>query len=432
MRYLSHNQEDIERMLEVIGVNSIDELFRSIPESLRFRGELELPEVMSEWDLEHYLRDISSGNPNEISFLGGGIYNHFIPYIIPYLASRSEFLTAYTPYQPEISQGTLQVLFEFQTYISRYLGMDYANASMYDGATSFVEALMLSVRVTKRDKVLVSKAINPNYLEVLETYAEGAGIKVEYLDVIDGKTTLDGITDLSDTASIAIQSPNFYGVIEDQELVKPIIGDEKTLFISLFSEIMSFGLYKSPGEYGADIACGEAQSFGIDQSFGGPCLGVFAFNKKYLRSVPGRLAGETVDRDGKRAFSLTLATREQHIRREKATSNICSNQGLCVVKALIYMSLNGFNGIRKVAEVCYSGAEYLKDGLRSKGVRIIHEQETFNEFLISLPEGVTEETFIEHGINPGLKVGKNYLVTVTELHTKENLDLYISIIGGQK
>lgn len=430
MRYLSHSEDDIKEMLKRIGVESIDNLFDSIPEELRFNGELHLPQAKSEWDLEQYLKEITKNDSHKLSFLGGGIYNHFIPYIVPYLASRSEFLTAYTPYQPEISQGTLQVLFEFQTYISKYLGMDHANASMYDGATSFVEALMLSVRVTKRDKVLVSKAINPHYLEVLETYAEGAGINIEYLDVKNGKTVLEGISNLDSTASIALQSPNYYGVIEDQELVKPLIGDEKTLFISLFTEIMSFGLYKSPGEYGADIACGEAQSFGIDQSFGGPCLGVFAFNKKYLRSVPGRLAGQTLDRDGKRAFSLTLATREQHIRREKATSNICSNQGLCVVKALIYMALNGINGLEQVATACYSASEYLKEGLRSKGVVISYDEETFNEFLIDKPKGYKREFFLSKGINPGIDIGDQLLITVTEKFKKEDLDLYIDLMGG--
>ena len=340
-------------------------------------------------------------------------------------------MTSYTPYQPEISQGTLQSLFEFQTYISNYLDMDYTNASMYDGATSFAEAAILSVKSTKKRKVLVSKAINPNYLEVLESYSKGLDFEVVTLDYDDsGKTDLTNIPDLSDIASISIQSPNYFGVIEDQELIKPIIGENKTLFISVFSEILSFGLIHPPGYYGADIACGEGQSFGINQSFGGPCLGIFSFNKKFLRIVPGRLVGQTLDKNNERSFCLTLATREQHIRRDKATSNICSNQGLCVLSAIIYMSLLGGKGLKKLSQLNYNNSEYLKKGLKDIGCKIQNEN-TFNEFLVNFPKDIDMKKFEKNDIAPGVYVGNSYLVSVTEVFSKKDLDTYISIVGGK-
>lgn len=439
MRYLSHTTEDIKTMLNSIGRGSISELFESIPEELRFDGELDIPKALTEWQLEEYLNRLSSKGFTGKSYLGAGSYNHHIPNIIGYLTSRSEFLTSYTPYQPEISQGTLQALFEYQTYISEYLGMDYSNASMYDGATSFVEAVLLAVRSTKRDKVLVSKAINPNYLEVLKTYADTVGLKVILLDYdINGKTILDNLPNMTDIASISVQSPNFFGVIEDQELIKPIIGSEKTLFISVFSEILSFGLFNPPGYYGADIACGEGQSFGISRSYGGPALGVFAFNQKYLRTAPGRLVGETTDKKGRRSFSLTLATREQHIRREKATSNICSNQGLCVLSATIYLSLLGGHGLKKLALLNYNNAEYLKKRLVDIGCQIQNKEDTFNEFVVTFSSKIDVEELEKFGIIPGFNLTNynmpenTFLVTVTEVFNKVDLDDYVIRVGGYR
>lgn len=438
MRYLSHTEESIKNMLDAIGKESLDELFGSVPRELRLIHKLNLPEAMTEWELTEYFEELGGKGFKGRNFLGAGSYNHYIPSVVTYLTSRSEFLTSYTPYQPEISQGTLQALFEFQTYISQYLGMDYSNASMYDGATSFVEGVLLSIRVTKKNRVVVSSAINPNYREVLKTYADAAGFEIILLDYTrDGKTDLSQLPELEDVASISIQSPNFFGVIEDLEKVKPLIADNKTLFISLFSEIMAFGCYQPPGFYGADLACGEAQSFGINQSFGGPSLGVFAFNKKYLRSVPGRIVGQTTDKDNKRCFCLTLSTREQHIRREKATSNICSNQGINTISTLIYMSLLGGRGLKKIARLNYNNCEYLKEKLRLSGAEIIFNSSGFNEFAVKFPNSFSKEMVEKAGYIPGLKLDQyyndlkgSYLLTVTEVFNKESLDNFVSLIGG--
>lgn len=432
MRYLSHTEKDITHMLGAIGKDSVSDLFESIPKDLRLTKPLDLPDPLGEWELEEYLTGISENDGIKKSYLGAGSYNHYLPNIIPYLTSRSEFLTSYTPYQPEISQGTLQALFEFQTYISDYLEMDYSNASMYDGATSFVEGVMLSVRSTKRKKVIVSKAINPNYLEVLKTYSEGVEFEIIELGYNkNGKTDLSSLPDLKDIASISIQSPNFFGVIEDLDQIKPMIGGEKTLFISVFSEILSFGLYNPPGFYGADLACGEGQSFGVSRSFGGPSLGIFAFNKKYLRNVPGRLVGESLDKNNRRSFSLTLATREQHIRRDKATSNICSNQGLCVLSAIIYMSLLGGVGLKKLALINFNNTEYLKIGLKGIGCNIVYESETFNEFMVKFPSTFSFKLFKEAEILPGYKINDCYLITVTEVFSKTDMDRFITLVGGE-
>ncbi len=431
MSYISHSEDDIRKMLQEIGVDSISELFRSIPETLKLSGPLKLPPALSEWELIDYMERISSGDGVNKSYLGGGIYNHYIPSIIPYLTSRSEFLTSYTPYQPEISQGTLQAQFEFQTYISYLLGMDYSNASMYDGATSFAEGVLLSSRVTKSNKVVVSRGINPNYLEVLKTYCFGAELEIIELELdSSGKTDFSKLPNLEDIASISVQSPNYYGVIEDQDKIRPLIGSYSTLFISVFTEILSFGLYKPPGDYGADIACGEGQSLGISKSYGGPSLGIFAFNQKYLRQVPGRLVGQTLDKNGKRCFSLTLATREQHIRRERATSNICSNQGLCVVSAIIYLSLLGSEGIKKLAKINFNNAEYLKKRIIEAGGRLKYTGETFNEFCVEFHQPERLKKLEELGVIPGYKIGNYYLIAVTEKFSRKDLDEYIDVIGG--
>lgn len=439
MRYLSHTDDDIKTMLNQIGKESLEELFSSIPGEFRVDGELKLPNALTEWELKEYFENISKKGFTGKSFLGGGSYEHYIPEIINYLTSRSEFLTSYTPYQPEISQGTLQYLFEFQTYIANYLGMDYSNSSMYDGATSFVEAVLLSLRVNKKNRVVVSKAINPNYLEVLKTYRDAVGFEIIELDYgQDGRTNLSSIPDLDDIASIAIQSPNFFGIVENLERVRQIVLGKKALYIALFSEILSFGLYRPPGDYGADIACGEAQSFGLYRNFGGPYLGVFAFKKKYLRSVPGRIVGQTVDRKGRRSFCLTLATREQHIRRERATSNICSNQGINTLRALIYMSLLGGKGLKRLAKINYNNCEYLKESLKSIGCTIKFASETFNEFVVKYPKGFNIDGVKRAGYLPGIplfdyfeELRGYYLITVTEVFTRADIDNYIDTVGGQ-
>lgn len=438
MRYFSHSADDINKMLGVIGVESLEELFKDIPDNLKFDRDLDIPKALTEWELNEYFDSLSEKSYKGKILLGAGSYNHYIPEVINYLASRSEFLTSYTPYQPEISQGTLQALFEFQTYISDYLGMDYSNASMYDGATSFAEAILLSIRVTKLNKVVISKGINPRYREVLRSYSEAAGFKIIVLDYNKwGKTDFTCLPDLEEVAAIAIQSPNYFGVVEDLEKIRPIIGKNKTLFISVFSEILSFGLYRPPGEYDSDIVCGEAQSFGIPMAFGGPSLGVFTFKKKYLRSVPGRLVGETLDQNGRRSYCLTLATREQHIRRERATSNICSNQGLNTLRTLIYMSLLGGKGLKKLAQINYNSCEYLKEKLRSIGCRVVFEAPTFNEFVVKYPKSFDYKRVCSNGFHPGVKLEDSYkeltdcyLVAVTETLKKDDLDNFVKIVGG--
>ena len=332
MRYLPHTSEDIASMLQKVGVDSIDALFATIPEDCRRKDDLNLPEPMSEWELNDHMNTLAGTmavSPEYKVFLGAGSYDHYIPEAIKHLLMRSEVYTAYTPYQPEISQGTLQTIYEYQTLITRLLGMEVANASMYDGASSLAEALLMAIRITRRKKVAVSNAIHPLYRRVVQTYFAPTGYEiVEIPYLANGRTDLSALDNLEELAAVAVQSPNFFGCIEDlKEIGEKVHTAKKTLFVTCFTEPLAYGLLKSPGSLGADIVCGEGQSLGISRSFGGPGLGIFASLNKYVRNMPGRLIGQTVDKDGKRGFVLTLATREQHIRREKATSNICSNQG---------------------------------------------------------------------------------------------------------
>jgi glycine dehydrogenase subunit 1 len=366
MRYLPHTQEDIQQMLQVVGATDLDALFSSIPDDCRRKEAMNLPEPLTEWELNGHMDCMaaSMGAPPFYKvFMGAGSYHHFIPEITRQLLLRSEFFTAYTPYQPEISQGTLQTIYEYQTLVCRLLGMDVANASMYDGASGLAEALLMTIRVSRRKKVAVSRAVHPLYRKVVETYFAPTGFEVVELPV--GVTTAAPICPVWPTwvnwPAWPCRSPNFFGCIEDLETAGKVIhADKKTLFVTAFSEPLAYGLLKSPGACGADIACGEGQSFGIPQSFGGPGLGMFAARQQYVRTMPGRLIGKTTDRDGKTGFVLTLATREQHIRREKATSNICSNQGLCATAATMYMAAMGGTGIRELSRLNRDRAEYLK------------------------------------------------------------------------
>ncbi len=438
MRYLPHTKEEINSMLSDIGIESLDGLFTSIPEDCRLKEPLNLPDHLTEWELDTHMQSLSEktgSKENKSVFLGAGSYSHYIPETVKYLLSRSEFTTAYTPYQPEISQGTLQGIFEYQTLTSRLLGMDLANASMYDGASALAEALLMAVRLTRKKKVAISSLINPLYRKVVDTYfspTEFEIIEIPYLK--NGKTDIDKIDDLDDFAAIAVQSPNFFGVIEDLKSVGKKTEDEKTLFICCFSEVMSYGLLKPPGEYGADIVCGEGQSFGIPQSFGGPGLGMFACKQKYMRSAPGRLIGQTVDLDEKRSFVLTLATREQHIRREKATSNICSNQGLCAMASAMYMASVGSTGLSKLAKINFNKAEYFKQEMKKAGLKIPFESPTFNEFVVEFPEGSKDiyKRLQDKGIIAGLSLAEFYpelsncyLLCATETTSKESMNSLI-------
>ncbi len=434
MRYLPHTQEDVAAMLEVIGAKDLDDLFAPIPADCRRKEPLNLPPPLSEWELDNYMDKLAADMavaPEYKLFLGAGSYDHHIPEVVKQLLRRGEIFTAYTPYQPEVSQGTLQGIYEYQTLITRLLNMEVANASMYDGASALAEALLMAIRVTRRKKIAVSEAIHPHYRQVVKTYFDPTGYEIVLLPAgADGRTVLANLPDVSELAAVAVQSPNFFGCLEDLEAVaKAARQDPKTLLVTAFSEPLAFGLYKPPGSFDADIVCGEGQSLGNARSFGGPGLGIFATKKKYMRTMPGRLVGKTVDRDGRRGFVLTLSTREQHIRREKATSNICSNQGLCATAAAMYMACLGGSGFASLARLNFDKAEYLKAALKKAGAEIPFAAPTFNEFVVKLP-GDTYRQLLAKKIVAGLplepyyaNLAGHYLVCVTETATRDDLDL---------
>ncbi|MBW2481723.1 MAG: aminomethyl-transferring glycine dehydrogenase subunit GcvPA [Deltaproteobacteria bacterium] len=439
MRYLPQTHEDIEKMLQVVGVDSLEDLFSSIPADCRRKEALNLPEALTEWELNRHMEDAAGtmgSAPGYKVFLGAGSYNHHIPEIVRQLLNRSEVYTAYTPYQPEISQGTLQAIYEYQTLVSRLLGMEVTNASMYDGASALAEALLMAVRVSRRRKVAVSRAVHPLYRRVVQTYFAPTGYEVTEIPFQpDGRTDLARLDNLDELAAVAVQSPNFFGCIEDLEAVGARVhSDDKTLFVTAFSEPIAYGILKRPGDCGADIACGEGQSFGIPQSFGGPGLGMFTSLKKYVRNMPGRLIGKTVDREGRTGFVLTLATREQHIRRERATSNICSNQGLCATAAVMYMAALGGTGIRELAQLNHDKAAYLKSALQAAGLAAPFQAPVFNEFVVKFPPGFkdTHAQLLEKKIVAGLPLAPyypeledHYLFCATETATREDMDALI-------
>ncbi|MFT5697174.1 MAG: glycine dehydrogenase subunit 1 [Desulforhopalus sp.] len=440
MRYLPHTSDEIDAMLKVVGRDRLDELFCSVPDVCRYDGAMDLPEPMTEWALTDHASELAEAmkiNHKHKVLIGAGSYHHHIPETIPALISRSEFLTAYTPYQPEIAQGTLQGLFEYQTLTARLLGMDVANASIYDGASALAEALLMGIRIgKKKKKVAISKAVHPHYREVAKTYlhpTEYELVELPYGE--DGRTDLSGLSDIEGLAAVAIQSPNFFGVVEDLESLGRQIHDIGALFISVFTEPLTYGLYKNPGECGADIVCGEGQSFGLPRSFGGAALGMFACKDKFTRNMPGRLVGETVDVDGKRGFVLTLSTREQHIRREKATSNICSNQGVCTLIAAMYMSSLGGTGLRRLAQLNFDKMEYFKSAMVAKGAKLVFDSPGFNETVVEFKDDFKPifESLVEKGIVAGLELGKyypelagKYLFCVTETISKDVIDAVVA------
>jgi glycine cleavage system P protein (glycine dehydrogenase) subunit 1 len=439
MRYLPHTSEDIAEMLQVVGADNLDDIFATIPEDCRFKGELDLPK-MTEWELNDHMSGLAgqmAAAPEYKVFVGAGSYNHYIPSVVPYLLSRSEVATAYTPYQPEISQGTLQAIFEYQTLTARLLGMDVANASMYDGASGLAEALLMAIRIgrNKKKTVAISSLIHPHYRNVVQTYFDPADYNVVELPYLpDGTTDLSPVDGMEDLAAVAVQSPNFFGCIENIQAVSDKAHGEKALSITAFSEALAYGLLKSPGSQGADIVCGEGQSMGIPQSFGGPGLGMFAALNKYVRNMPGRLIGKASDVDGKDGFVLTLATREQHIRREKATSNICSNQGLCATMSTMYMASVGGTGIREIARQNHDKAEYLKLELKKAGLEVPFDRPTFNEFVVKCPEGFASkrQELIRKKIVAGIplecyypELADHYLLCATETTRKADMDTLV-------
>ncbi len=442
-RYLPMTEQDKKEMLETIGVSSIDELFSDIPEKVRFQGQYNIKEAKSEAALMKELAGLAAKNAdttNNISFLGAGVYNHYKPVIVDHVISRSEFYTAYTPYQPEISQGELQAIFEFQTMIAELTGMNLANSSMYDGGTALAEAGMLAAGHTKRKKLLVSGSVHPEYIDVVTTYAHGQSIEVVKVPTKEGVTDSEALKSLIDeqTAGVIVQYPNFFGQIEDLKTIGDIAHEHKALFI-VSANPLSLGVLTPPGKLGADIVAGDAQPFGISENFGGPHCGFFAVTTKLMRKVPGRLVGETVDQEGRRGYVLTLQAREQHIRRDKATSNICSNQALLALAASVAMTALGKQGVREMAKQNIVKTRYAKNAFEAAGFTVAFQGAHFNEIVVKTDKSVTEinKGLLEKGIIGGFDLGRVYpemanhaLIAVTELRTKEEIDALVAEMGA--
>ncbi len=428
MRYLPLTKQDREEMLSSIGVKNVNELYSGIPAEIMKKSEkVNLPQHAGELEVERRLKNYADKNLSASKtafFLGGGCYNHYIPSTVDYIIQRSEFLTSYTPYQPEISQGNLNVIFEFQTYIARLTGMDVANASMYDGATAAAEAALMALRVKNgRNKVRVLTCVNPEYKEVIAT-------NLRYHDHIEYIESND--EPCEDTACVIVQTPNFYGTIIQLEKIRKLCTEKGALLVVVVSEILSLGLMNPPVQ--ADIVCGEAQSIGVNMSYGGPHLGFFACKKEFIRQMPGRLCGMTEDADGKRSFCLTLSTREQHIRREKATSNICSNQGLMALAFTVHLSLLGEVGFKQLAKINHDKACKLADALaKIKGIKLLNKT-FFNEFTIEVPgdSKALVEKLTTKNIIAGYAVDKNKIImAVTELTTDEHIERLVTELGNE-
>ena len=432
-KYFPHTSDDLQAMLAKVGVESLDALYAQIPESIRFKGDYELPRAASEMEVRQLFEKLGEENKQLTCFAGMGVYDHYTPSVIPNLLQRSEFLTSYTPYQAEISQGTLHYIFEYQSMMAELTGMDVSNASMYDGTTACAEAMMMAVAAGKKvNKVLVSGCLNPLTFDVLKTYALHQGIELEVLPIKDGATSLDDVkARLAEggVAGVIVQQPNVYGIVEDYSGFADACHDSKALFI-MDSVAADLAVLKTPGEWGADIAVGDGQSLGIPMQFGGPYVGYMCCTEKLIRKMPGRIVGMTKDNRDQRAFVLTLQAREQHIRRQKATSNICSNQSLMALWVTVYMSLMGKQGLKEAAQLSYAGAHYLCDELLKTGrFSLGHDKPFFNEFYVKY-DGDTNtlyQRFIEAGIMGGLRFEEGFLFAVTEKRTKEEIDNLVKI-----
>jgi glycine dehydrogenase subunit 1 len=433
--YCPNTPEEVREMLAAIGVKGIEELFRIIPPELRSHS-FDLPEGTSEFEIMRRMKDLATKNARTVTnFIGGGFYDHFIPATVDHLAGRAEFYTAYTPYQPECSQGTLQALYEYQTAICALTEMEVSNASLYDGGTALAEAALMALRITGRSKLIIDGAVNPFHRRILRTYLGNLPVEVAETAPLQGVADRTAIMALVDdkTAAILMQNPNFFGSIDDMSDIADAAHAGGALLIASVYPI-SLGLVKSPGETGADIVTGDGQSLGNPLSFGGPSFGFIATRKQFIRNLPGRIVGETVDKEGRRGFVLTLQAREQHIRRHKATSNICSNQSLCALRGLIFLCSLGRQGLAELARLNYDKAEYAKTVFGGiKGVSVLNIAATFNEFTLVLPRDAAQvtERLLAAGIAAGVPLGKYYremdnclVVTVTEKRTREEIDAF--------
>ncbi len=435
MAFLTNSDEDIKEMLSEIGVANFNDLISNIPEDLRFKGNLDIPEAISEAEVTGLIDSLAAKNELGISFMGGGACDHYVPAIVGSLISRSEFYTAYTPYQPEVSQGTLQSIYEFQSMVCELTRMDVTNASMYEGGSALAEAMLLACAHTGKNKVLVAGTLNRRYREVLDSYVSHNDIELTEIPVTGYTLDLDSFEEMlnEEFAAVIIQHPNFFGYLEEMQTVGTLLTDKNTLFIACYDPI-SLGLLSPPGQYGADIAVAEGQVLGNHQNYGGPFIGLFSTTQELVRKIPGRIAGLTQDIDGKPGYVLTLQTREQHIRREKATSNICTNSGLLALAATIYLAALGKYGIREVANLCLQKSHYMAEELRKiNGVEVISDKPFFKEFLVKLPKDTGEvlKELTKQGILGGIDLKKwgmdgHLLVTVTEKRTKDEMDAYVS------
>lgn len=434
-KYFPHTEADIMGMLEHIGIKSIDELYAEVPEQVRLKKDYDLPEAKSELEIRQFFAGLAAKNKQLTCFAGAGAYDHYTPAAVPQIVSRSEYLTSYTPYQAEISQGTLHYIFEYQSMMAELTGMDISNASMYDGSTATAEAVLMAVASAKKArKVLVSETVDPKILAVIRTYAHFHGVDIEMVKATDGatdKADLDSKLADGGVAGVLVQQPNYFGVVEDYTGFADATHAAKALFI-MNSVAADLAVLRTPGEWGADIAVGDGQSLGLPMSFGGPYVGYMCCREKLMRKMPGRIVGMTKDSRGQRAFVLTLQAREQHIRREKATSNICSNESLMALFVTIYMSLMGKQGLKEAAELSYAGAHYLMDRLVATGrFKPAFDRPFFNEFCVRYAGDVDElqKRFIDNGILGGVKVAPDTIMfAVTEKRTKEEIDKLIETI----
>ena len=432
-KYFPHTEDDLNAMLQRAGVDSLDALYAQIPDSIRFKGDYQLPEAMSEQEVRELFAQLGTQNKQLTCFAGMGVYDHYTPSVIPQLVQRSEFLTSYTPYQAEISQGTLHYIFEYQSMMAELTGMDISNASMYVGTTAAAEAMMMAVAAGKKqNKVLVSETVNPKTRQVLDTYALHHGIELETIAAEDGVTSrqnLEAQLAGGGVAGVLVQQPNVYGIVEDLTGFAEICHGHKALFV-MDSVAADLSVLKTPGEWGADIAVGDGQSLGIPMQWGGPYVGYMCCTEKLIRKMPGRIVGMTKDNRDQRAFVLTLQAREQHIRRQKATSNICSNQSLMALWVTIYLSLMGKQGLKEAGELSYAGAHYLCDELLKTGrFTLVYDKPFFNEFYVKY-EGDADmlcQRFIEEGLLGGVRYADGIVFAVTEKRTKEEIDHLVKI-----